>query len=139
MPGRSLLGAVAAIMLLATLPGCAVSAPPRTGPLLACAQRVGFQGSELVWQYYAGQGIQLQMLANFGRANALWSARRRSKLAGLLGELAPLASDRGGFPAWEYFFQFGGGKPPWTIGAEVWLALSRRWKDLSVMRTSSLK
>src|SRR3954447_26245919 len=37
MPGRSLLGAAAAIMLLAALPGCAVSAPPRTGPLLACA------------------------------------------------------------------------------------------------------
>jgi zinc/manganese transport system substrate-binding protein len=37
MPGRRLIGAVAAVTLLAALPGCAVSAPSRTGPLLACA------------------------------------------------------------------------------------------------------
>jgi zinc/manganese transport system substrate-binding protein len=37
MPGRRLIGAVAAVTLLAPLTGCAVSAPPRTGPLLACA------------------------------------------------------------------------------------------------------
>jgi zinc/manganese transport system substrate-binding protein len=37
MPGRRLTWAVAATVLLAALPSCAVSEPPRTGPLLACA------------------------------------------------------------------------------------------------------
>jgi hypothetical protein len=84
------------------------------GDPLASGQRVSFSGSRLIWQYYPGQGIQLQMLANFGRANALWSARRRTPLRELLAELVPLAADRGGFPAWEYYFRFGGGAPPWT-------------------------
>jgi hypothetical protein len=86
------------------------------GDLLTSGQRVSFNGSRLIWQYYPGQGIQLQMLANFGHANALWSARRRTRLRELLGELVPLAADRGGFPAWEYYFRFGGGAPPWTSG-----------------------
>ena len=40
-----------------------------TAPLPAYGQRVGFEGSELIWQYYPGQGIQLQALANFGKLN----------------------------------------------------------------------
>src|SRR6266496_2724750 len=35
----------------------------KTGPLLGYNQRVGFPGSELVWQHYAGHGIQIQWLA----------------------------------------------------------------------------
>lgn len=85
-----------------------------TGPLLSAGQRISFSGSQVIWQYYPGQGIELQMLANFGRVNALWAARRRASLRGLVDELVPLASDRGGFPAWEYWFRFGGGGPPWT-------------------------
>lgn len=85
-----------------------------TGKLLASGTRVSFSGSQVIWQYYRGQGIELQMLANFGKANALWSARRRSSLRALLDELVPLASDRGGSPAWEYYFQFDRGKPPWS-------------------------
>lgn len=86
----------------------------QSGSLLANGQRVSVGSSPVIWQYYRGQGIELQMLANFGKANALWAAKKKSALRALLGELIPLATDRGGWPAWEYFFQFGGGKPPWT-------------------------
>jgi hypothetical protein len=86
----------------------------KTGPLLTGGQRVSVGGSALIWQYYPGQGIQLQMLANFGKANALWSGRKTTTLRALLAELVPLAVDRGGWPAWEYYFKFGGGSPPWT-------------------------
>ena len=49
------------------------------GPLLPSGRRVEFEGSELVWQYYPGQGLQLQMLGNFGKLNGLWGgARERS-------------------------------------------------------------
>jgi hypothetical protein len=54
------------------------------------------------------------MLANFGKVNALWSGKRRGALRTLVDELVPLAADRGGWPAFEYYFKFAGGKPPWT-------------------------
>lgn len=89
--------------------------------------RVTFEGSELVYQYYAGQGLQLQPLANFGKANALWNACKGigvepgtpcepDRLRLLLDELHATASTRAGFKTWEYFFSFGGGLPPWTSG-----------------------
>jgi hypothetical protein len=84
------------------------------GSIPAAGARVSVNGSPLIWQYYRGQGLELQMLANFGKANALWSGKRRDALRALLNELIPLAADRGGWPAWEYYFKFGGGKPPWT-------------------------
>ena len=46
------------------------------GPLLAADQRVEFPGSQLVWEYYPGQGIQLQVLGSFGKANGLYSRAR---------------------------------------------------------------
>ncbi len=84
------------------------------GRLLANGERVTFKGSRLIFQYYAGQGIQLQPLANFGRANGLAEGGYLPNAASLLDELVPLASDRRGRLAWEYFFSFGGGRPPWT-------------------------
>ena len=45
-----------------------------TGPLLTSGQRVEFSGSELVWQYYPGQGIELQELGSFGKADGLYTA-----------------------------------------------------------------
>ena len=44
------------------------------GPLPSSGQRVEFAGSELVWEYYAGQGIELQELGSFGKADALYTA-----------------------------------------------------------------
>ena len=31
-----------------------------SGPLLSSGRRVGFEGSQIVWQYYPGNGIQTQ-------------------------------------------------------------------------------
>ena len=45
----------------------------RRGPLLSYGQRVEFAGSGLVWEYYPGEGIELQALASFGKANALYA------------------------------------------------------------------
>jgi hypothetical protein len=86
----------------------------RDGSLLKSGQRVSIGTSPVIWQYYPGQGIELQVLANFGKANALWSAKNKTALRTLLDQLIPLATDRGGWPAWEYFFKFASGKPPWT-------------------------
>ena len=85
-----------------------------SGPLLSQGQRVSVGSSPLVWEYYPGQGIELQMLGNFSKANGLWDSGSNGALRNLLGQLVPLAADRGGWPAWEYYFRFDGGMPPWT-------------------------
>ena len=87
-----------------------------TGPLLSSGQRVEFTGSELVWEYYPGQGIQLQVLGTFGKADGLYSAgaSQYGALTQLLAQMIPLAVQRGGGLTWEYYFEFDGGRPPWT-------------------------
>jgi hypothetical protein len=84
-------------------------------PLLGSGQRVTFEDSELVWQYVPGQGLQFHPLANFGKLNAYAKSRgRRVQNAQLLDELMAIAVPRGGGLAWEYYFDYGGGKPPWV-------------------------
>jgi hypothetical protein len=96
-----------------------------TGPLLSSGERVEFSGSGLVWQYYPGQGIELQVLGSFGKADGLYTAgsSHYSELTDLLGELIPLAARRGGGLTWEYYFKFDGGKPPWTSAMSQGTAL----------------
>ena len=86
------------------------------GPLLSSGQRVEFTGSQLVWEYYPGQGIQLQVLGSFGKADGLYTGGVADypAMEQLLSELIPLAAQRGGGLAWEYYFNFDGGSPPWT-------------------------
>ena len=86
-----------------------------TGPPLRSGQRVEFGGSQLVWEYYPPYGIQLQELASFGVADGLYTAGPADypKLESVLAELVGLAVRRAGGLAWEYFFPFDGGSPPW--------------------------
>jgi hypothetical protein len=87
-----------------------------TGPLLASGQRVQFAGSQLVWEYYPGQGIQLQELGSFGEADGFYTGGPTyyPRLRHLLSELIPLAVHRAGGLVWEYYFNFDGGRPPWV-------------------------
>jgi hypothetical protein len=88
-----------------------------SGPLLGGGQRATFAGSRLVWQYYPGQGLQIQWLATFGMANALWTTTSKlGTLRLLLDEALPLGAQRAGGLAFEYLFRFGGGSPPWVSG-----------------------
>jgi D-glucuronyl C5-epimerase C-terminus len=76
-----------------------------------------FKGSQLVWQYYPGQGIQVQWLGTFGRANGLFQSKTRDpELRALLDEALALAVPRAGGIAWESLFEFDHGKPPWVSG-----------------------
>jgi hypothetical protein len=90
----------------------------QTGAMLSSGQRVQFAGSKLVWQYYPGQGIQLQVLGTFGEADGYYAAGKGSypQLASLMSEMIPLAVRRAGAVTWEYYFNFDGGRPPWVSG-----------------------
>jgi hypothetical protein len=102
-----------------------------TEPLLASGTRVSFPGSKIVWEYYGGQGIEIQWLGTFGEGNGYYlSGRENANLHQLLAEVLPLATKRAGGIAWEYMFQFDGGKPPWTSGLSQGTALqvlARSW------------
>jgi hypothetical protein len=101
-----------------------------TGPSLASRVRVSFPGSKLVWEYYVGQGIEIQWLGTFGEGNGFYSGGQNANLKQLVSELLPLATKRAGGIAWEYMFQFDGGLPPWTSGLSQGTALqvlSRDW------------
>jgi hypothetical protein len=100
-------------------------------PLLADDERVSFPGSEIVWEHYPGQGIEIQWLATFGEANGYYlSGHENANLRQLLNEVIPLATKRAGGIAWEYMFHFDGGTPPWTSGLSQGTALqvlARAW------------
>ena len=101
-----------------------------TERLLGADQRVYFSGSKLVWEYYPGQGIEIQWLATFGKANAYFLDKEITTLEEVLNEAIALATQRAGGIAWEYMFQFDGGLPPWTSGLSQGTALqvfSRAW------------
>ena len=84
--------------------------------------RMTFRGDPVVFEYYSGRGLAIQPLASFGAANALagsclrLASRHRCRPAALrrlLERMLAIGIERGGFLAWEYFFSFGGGTPPW--------------------------
>ena len=100
--------------------------------------RVTFGRDAAVFQYYPGHGIQLQPLASWGKVNWLAGTclrdrplgRRRSpcpvrKLRRAVDGLLALAARRGGsFPAWEHYFSWAGGTPPWISGMSQATAVS---------------
>ncbi|MEI6791948.1 MAG: D-glucuronyl C5-epimerase family protein [Actinomycetes bacterium] len=113
------------------------------GSLLSYGQRVGFKGSQLVWQSYPGQGLQIQWLGTFGYMNALVTAQSKSaELHTLAGEVSRLAVKRAGGLAWEYLFQFGGGRPPWVsglaqgTGVQALASTSQRFKQPELLKTA---
>jgi D-glucuronyl C5-epimerase C-terminus len=96
-----------------------------TKPLPHGGQRTSFSPSQLVWQYYPGQGWQIQWLATFGIANALWSyGGKDDELRRLLDEALTYATRRAGGIAFEYLFTFDGGTPPWVSGLAQGTGLS---------------
>jgi len=83
----------------------------------AYGRRMKFDGSRLVWQFYPGQGVQIQWLGTFGRMNQLFLAKGYdTELAAMAREIESYGVRRAGGIAWEYQFVFGGGRPPWVSG-----------------------
>jgi hypothetical protein len=93
-------------------------------PYPAAGDQVSFSGSQILFQYFPGEGLQLHPLSTFKKANHLHGFCERGEptcdqeaLRVLLDEMTALAVQRvRSFIAWEYLFHFGGGAPPWMSG-----------------------
>jgi hypothetical protein len=93
-------------------------------PYPAVGDQVSFRGSEILFQYFPGEGLQLHPLSTFKKANHMYGFCNRGEpscdeagLRRILDEMTNLAVKRGRrFIAWEYLFHFGGGTPPWMSG-----------------------
>jgi hypothetical protein len=89
--------------------------PPGSSAATGGLPRVTFPGDPIVLQWYPGQGLAIQWLATFGKANALAAAGRTDELRLLLDRAIALAGRRGdGLLSWEYLLAFGGGRAPWV-------------------------
>jgi hypothetical protein len=85
----------------------------------ARAANMTFSGSGIVFEYYQGLGLQLQVNATFSSAEAMlqYGSQRDARKAGvILDQMLPLASRPAGLLTWEYEFPFEGAEPPWTSG-----------------------
>jgi hypothetical protein len=99
-------------------------------------------GGTAIFQYYPGSGLQFQPLASWGRVNALAAGCernrcRRRRLTRALDRLTRLAARRDGFLAWEYYFPYAQGTPPWVSAmtqATALQALARGYNVLGAKR-----
>jgi hypothetical protein len=109
----------------------------RDSPIPGSGDRVQFYGSQLIFQYYPGEGMQLQQLAAWGKVNAAINNQAKSLTTYRLDELVPLGVNRDGGVAWEYYFHFGGGSPPWTSSLSQGTAIQALIHGSSLLRNRS--
>jgi hypothetical protein len=116
----------------------------------AAGWRTSFGRDPVIFQYYPGHGLQFQPLASWGRASAIAGAClaalrtrttkdtcRTAAMTRWLDRLSSLGSRRSGYLAWEYYFAYGTGYPPWVSGmtqATAVQALSRGYRALGQTR-----
>jgi hypothetical protein len=87
--------------------------------LIARAARITFPGSGVVFQWYPGMGLQVQVNGTFAQINTEFAENTAESVAAArdtLDEMLTLATRRGGAITWEYLFPFSGAQPPWTSG-----------------------
>ena len=72
---------------------------------------------QVVYRFFTGKGLQFHPLANAGRLNSLVAAQDTEGAQALVDALAARAVPRpDGALTWEYWFNFGGERAPWTSG-----------------------
>ncbi len=129
--------------------------PPTPSPCRYFAKKGGFvtpvryvfDDSPLIFEYYPGNGLQLQALANWGKVNALAGAClgvygpnvpcQPDQLKQYVDAMVAIGANRGGFTTWEYWFPFGGGSPPWTSGLTQGTAITALVRSSQVLKDPS--
>jgi hypothetical protein len=73
-------------------------------------------GDGVVYRLFHGHGFQFHPLGNFAALNGHVAAGRNEEAARLGASLVARSVRRGPARLGEYYFLFGGGRPPWTSG-----------------------
>jgi hypothetical protein len=107
-------------------------------------ERLTFGRDPVVFQAFAGQGVQHHPLASFGRANALARAClhktghgcRPRALRRVLDRLVTLSSRRAGAVAWEHQFSYAGSGPLWVSGMTQGTAVQALARGARALRSA---
>ena len=94
-------------------------------------ERIMVPFDSVVYAHYPGNGIQFQPLFTFSHANRLHALGHDRRLQETMDRAMELSSRRAGYLTWEYYFDFGGGSPPWNSAmaqATGIQALGRTWE-----------
>ena len=71
----------------------------------------------LVYRYFSGRGFEFHPLGNFAALNAAVASKDEAATARLATALAARGvPEASGGTGWEYYFDYGGGRAPWTSG-----------------------
>jgi hypothetical protein len=70
----------------------------------------------VVYRFFPGQGFQLHPLANAAALNAAVASKNADRAEALALALSDRGVPSSGALRFEYYFPFGGGRPPWTSG-----------------------
>ena len=73
-------------------------------------------GDGVVYRLFYGHGFQFHPLGNFAALNEHVARGRDEEAARLTSSLVARSVPKGRARVWEYYFPFGGGRPPWTSG-----------------------
>ncbi len=86
----------------------------------------------IVYRFFTGKGFAFHPLANGSRLNALVASGKADEAAALAAALAARTTPRGSAVVWEYQFDYGTVRAPWTSGmaqAVLAQALARAGDD----------
>src|SRR5439155_962529 len=76
-----------------------------------------FDSSDGIWyRAFPGIGFQFHPLENFGKLNNFVAQKNTTRAEQLAQSLLDRSVVRAGGLAWEYYFRFEGGQPPWISG-----------------------
>src|SRR5437667_4795229 len=76
-----------------------------------------FDSSDGIWyRAFPGIGFQFHPLENFGKLNNFVAQKNNTRAEQLAQSLLDRSVVRSGGLAWEYYFRFEGGQPPWISG-----------------------
>src|SRR6266566_1093790 len=76
-----------------------------------------FDTSDGIWyRAFPGIGFQFHPLENFGKLNNFVAQKNATRAEQLAQSLLDRSVVRSGGLAWEYYFRFEGGQPPWISG-----------------------
>lgn len=93
----------------------------------------------VVYRATWSHGLQFHPLGNFAALNADLTAGNDERAEALARALVARAVGPSGTSRWEYYFSFGGGRPPWTSGmaqaaaAQALAGASVRYGDLALL------